>query len=157
MQKPTHLHKLTQQLHKSYCPTIITILVLWFFPLFNAFCIWGILQNVEFLCKHVHNKCKWSLLQKFDLKKTNVKKGFLFCKLHVNYTIDAFPNSLMDSTTNPNVKITEGERVEVHSLICNTSRVERCARAPGWGFGWVTNWSIIHMDLHKPNNKLVSA
>jgi hypothetical protein len=26
-----------------------------------------------------------------------------------------------------------------------------------WGLGQVTNMSIIHMDLHKPNKKLVNA
>jgi hypothetical protein len=35
--------------------------------------------------------------------------------------------------------------------------VEGHAGAPGWGLGRVTSGSIIHMDLHKPNNKLVSA
>jgi hypothetical protein len=31
------------------------------------------------------------------------------------------------------------------------------AGALGWGLGRVTNESIIHIDLHKPNNKSVSA
>ncbi len=39
----------------------------------------------------------------------------------------------------------------------NTSRVEGRARAPGWGLGKLTNNSIIHTNLHKPNNKLVNA
>jgi hypothetical protein len=34
------------------------------------------------------------------------------------------PSSLMDSTTSPKVKTTEGEGVGVHSLVCNTSRLE---------------------------------
>jgi hypothetical protein len=159
MQKSTHLHKLAQQLHKLYYPTIITTLVLWFFPLFNAFCIWGILQNVEFLCKHVHNKCKWimSLLQSFDFKKTNVKKDFSFFKLHANYTIDTLPNSLIDSTASWNVKTMEGKGVAECSLVCNISGVEGRARDSEWGLGWVKNGSIIHTDLHKPNNKFVSV
>jgi len=37
---------------------------------------------------------------------------------------DAPPNSLMDSTVSPNVKITEGKRVGVHFLARNVSRVE---------------------------------
>ncbi len=36
---------------------------------------------------------------------------------------DAPPSSLMDSTTNPKMKIAEGEGVGVHSLIHNTSGV----------------------------------
>jgi hypothetical protein len=34
---------------------------------------------------------------------------------------DAPPSSLMDSTTNPKMKTTEGEGVEARSLACNTS------------------------------------
>jgi hypothetical protein len=30
-------------------------------------------------------------------------------------------------------------------------------KALGWGLGRLTNNSITHMDLHKPNNKLVNA
>jgi hypothetical protein len=58
---------------------------------------------------------------------------------------------------NPKVKIIEGERIEVHSLACNTSGVERRARALGWGLKGLTSKSIIHMNLQKPNNKLVNA
>jgi hypothetical protein len=43
------------------------------------------------------------------------------------------------------------------SLVRNTLGAEGHARAPGWGLGQVTSRSIIHMDLHKPNNKLISA
>jgi hypothetical protein len=39
----------------------------------------------------------------------------------------------------------------------NTLRVEGRVGAPGWGLGRMTSKLIIHMDLHKPNNKLVSA
>ncbi len=39
----------------------------------------------------------------------------------------------------------------------NTSEVEEHARASGWGLGRVTSESIIHTDLHKPNNKMVNA
>jgi len=35
--------------------------------------------------------------------------------------------------------------------------VEGHVGALGWGLGRVINNSIIHMDLHKLNNKLVSA
>ncbi len=46
----------------------------------------------------------------------------------------------------------EGQGVEAHSLICSTSEIKRRVGAPGWGLKWMTNGSIIHMDLHKPNN-----
>jgi hypothetical protein len=47
----------------------------------------------------------------------------------------------------------EGEEVGVRSLAYNTSKVEGCAGALGWGLGRLTNNSITHMDLHKSNNK----
>jgi hypothetical protein len=63
---------------------------------------------------------------------------------------------LIDSTTNPNVKTTEGKGVvRARSLVHNTSKVEGRVGAPGWGLGWVTSRSIIHTNLHKPNNKLL--
>jgi hypothetical protein len=34
---------------------------------------------------------------------------------------------------------------------------EMHARALEWGLGWVTSRSIIHINLHKLNNKLVNA
>jgi hypothetical protein len=42
-------------------------------------------------------------------------------------------------------------------LACNTLGVKGRARALVWGLGQMTNGSIIHMNLHKPNNTLVSA
>ncbi len=51
----------------------------------------------------------------------------------------------------------EEEGIKVRSLTRNTLGVEVCARAPKWGVGIVTSGSIIHMDLHKPNNKLVNV
>jgi hypothetical protein len=71
--------------------------------------------------------------------------------------IDAPPHSLKDSNVSLKVKITEKKGVGVCSLTHSTSGVTRCARAVGWGLRRVTNKSIIHTDLHKPNNKLVSA
>jgi hypothetical protein len=59
-------------------------------------------------------------------------------------------------TASPKLKRTEGG-IRAHSLACNTSRVQGCARALEWGLGRLTSKSITHMDLHKPNNKLVSA
>jgi hypothetical protein len=62
----------------------------------------------------------------------------------------------MDSTLNPKVKTTEGEGVGVRSLAQNTLGVKGRVRTPRWGLRRLTNKSITHMDLHKPN-KLVSA
>ncbi len=49
------------------------------------------------------------------------------------------------------------KKVGVHSLICNTSGVEGCVGAQGWGLRWMTSGSIIHTNLHKPNNWLVNS
>jgi len=43
------------------------------------------------------------------------------------------------------------------SLVCNTSGVEGCVGASGWGLRRLKNKSITNTDLHKPNNKLISA
>jgi hypothetical protein len=51
----------------------------------------------------------------------------------------------------------EKEGVGVHNLAHNTLGVEGRVGASGWGLGQVTSGSIIHTNLHKPNNKLVSA
>jgi hypothetical protein len=63
----------------------------------------------------------------------------------------------MDPIARPKMKIAEGEGVGARSLARNTSRVEGRVGAPGWGLGRLTSKSIIHTDLHKPNNKWVSA
>jgi len=63
----------------------------------------------------------------------------------------------MDSTTSPKVKTTKEEGIGAHSLACNTLRVKGCARALGCGLGRLNSNSITHTDLHKPDNKLVSA
>jgi hypothetical protein len=58
----------------------------------------------------------------------------------------------MDSTMSLKVKIMEGEGVGACSLACIISKVERHVRAPRWGLGRLMSISIIHTDLHKPNN-----
>jgi hypothetical protein len=63
----------------------------------------------------------------------------------------------MDSIPNPKVKTIKGEGVRACSLARSTLGVEGRVRALGWGLGKLTNTSIIHKKLHKPNNKLVSA
>jgi hypothetical protein len=51
----------------------------------------------------------------------------------------------------------EEKEVTVCSLSRNTSGVKGCAGALGSKLGRLTSKSIIHMDLHKPNNNLVSV
>jgi len=48
-------------------------------------------------------------------------------------------------------------KIWVCSLAYNTLGVEGRVETLGWGLGLMTSGSIIHMNLHKPNNKLVSA
>jgi hypothetical protein len=64
---------------------------------------------------------------------------------------------LMDSIASPKMTTTKGEGVGVRSLACNISGLEGRVGAPGWGLGRLTSKSITHTDLHKLNNKLVSA
>ncbi len=52
--------------------------------------------------------------------------------LNQTITINAPLSSLMDSTTSPKVKTTEGKGVGARCLVHNTSRVEGCAGAPRW-------------------------
>jgi len=54
------------------------------------------------------------------------------------------------------VKTTEGYKVGVCSLARSTSRVEGHAGALGWRLEGMTSESIIHTNLHKPNNRLVT-
>jgi hypothetical protein len=64
---------------------------------------------------------------------------------------DTLAHSLKES--NVNLKMETMEGVEVRSLVCNTLGVEGHVGAPGCGLRKVTSGSIIHTDLHKPNNK----
>jgi hypothetical protein len=70
---------------------------------------------------------------------------------------NAPPSSLMDLVASPKVKIMEGEGARVCSLACSTSGVEGRAKVPKCGLERLTNNLVTHIDLHKPNNKLVSA
>ncbi len=56
----------------------------------------------------------------------------------------------------PKVTIVEGKGV-VGVPSSQHFGVEGCVGASGWGLGRLTSKSITHVDLHKPNNKLVSA
>jgi len=63
----------------------------------------------------------------------------------------------MDPIVSPMMTTTEGEGVGACSLAHNTYGVEEHVGALGWGLGKLTSKLITYMDLHKPNNKLVSA
>jgi hypothetical protein len=58
---------------------------------------------------------------------------------------------------NSKVKIIEGKVVGVCSLSHITLGVKGHVATLGWGLGKLISNSITHTDLHKPNNKLVSA
>ncbi len=64
-------------------------------------------------------------------------------------TFDAPPNSLMDSTVIPKVKIVEGKGVGACSLARSISRLKGCAGVSEMGLGRLASGSIIHTDLHK--------
>jgi len=55
------------------------------------------------------------------------------------------------------VKTTKEEGIEVCPLTHNILGAEGCVRASRWGLERMTSKSIIHMNMHKPNNKLVNA
>jgi hypothetical protein len=55
------------------------------------------------------------------------------------------------------VKTIKETRMGICFLLHNTSRVEGHVGALGWGLGQVTSEFIIHMDLHKLNNKFINA
>jgi hypothetical protein len=57
----------------------------------------------------------------------------------------------------PKVKTMEEEEVGAHSLACRTLGVERRVGVLGSKLGRLISNLITCMNLHKPNNKLVSA
>jgi hypothetical protein len=63
----------------------------------------------------------------------------------------------MDPIASPKMKTTKGKGVGACSLAHNISGVEGRVGAPRWGLRRLTSKSIIHMDMHKLNNKLVNA
>jgi hypothetical protein len=76
---------------------------------------------------------------------------------YMGYICDAPPSSLRDSTLSPKMKTSEREGIGASSLARNTSGVEGCVGALGWGLGRLTSKTITHMDLYKPNNKSVNV
>jgi hypothetical protein len=114
---------------------------------FGLPCIFPMLEVVHMLIKYIQ---RWDVLiyDFFDVvRSTKVEINWLWCT----------PKLLDKLNCESKAKTMEGWRVGVCSLIRNTSRVEGHAGASRWGLEQVINGSIIHMDLHKPNNKLVSA
>jgi hypothetical protein len=74
----------------------------------------------------------------FEPFKTTFKKEKYDSMVINNYnepTKVMHPSSLMDSTTSPKVKTTEGEGVVLCSLACNTFRVKGRVGALRWGLG----------------------
>ncbi len=63
----------------------------------------------------------------------------------------------MDSIASPKVTTMEGKRVGARSLTHNILGLKGRVGSLGWGLGILTSKSITYMNLHKPNNKLVSA
>jgi hypothetical protein len=65
----------------------------------------------------------------------------------------------MDSTTSPKVTTMKGKGkgVGAHFFVCSISKIKGHAQALGWGLRRLRSKSIIDIDLHKPNNKLVSV
>ncbi len=72
-------------------------------------------------------------------------------------TIDTSPHCLKDSNASLKVETLKEEGIRVRFLIRSTLGVEGYVGAPGWGLGQMISGSSIHTNLHKPNNKLVSA
>jgi hypothetical protein len=95
----------------------------------------------------------------YDLHKKQScypKGNVLTYVVQIPLVIDAPPNSLMDSTESPKVKTLEGERVRRAPWLATLLRQKGVLELQD-GLGRVTSSSIIHTDLHKPNNKLVCA
>jgi hypothetical protein len=90
-------------------------------------------------------------------KRIVIKKMSNLFELEYWKELDTPPHSLKDSNVSLKVKTTYEEKVGVHSLICNTLGVEGRVRALRWGLRQMTSGSIIHTDLHKPNNKLTNV
>jgi hypothetical protein len=67
------------------------------------------------------------------------------------------PNSLIDSIVSLKVKTTKGEGIGVHSLARSILGVEGHVGALGWKLERAISRSIIHTNLHRPNNKLVNV
>ncbi len=101
----------------------------------------------------LHNCYKFGVV--FFLHPDHVPLFFINKFIWSSY-VHAPSHSLNDLNANLKVEITK-EGIKIRSLTCNISKVERCVGALGWGIGRVTSGSIIFMNLHKSNNKLVNV
>jgi hypothetical protein len=93
--------------------------------------------------------------KKFTLSHTHN----LFIVLKITHQMthpQAPPSSLMDSTSSPKAKTTEGEKVG-HALWLTTLWGIRACWSSGMGLARLISNSITDTHLQKPNNKLVSA
>ncbi len=88
-------------------------------------------------------------------KDIKIWKFYPNFELDFDIDIDTSLSFLINSTTNPRWK-QKGYKVGVCSLARSTSRVEGHAGALGWKLEGMTSESIIHTNLHKPNNRLVT-
>jgi hypothetical protein len=70
---------------------------------------------------------------------------------------DALPSFLDGLIASPKVHTTKREGIGACSLAYSTLGVKGHAGIPRWGLGILTNNSITHTNLQKPNNKLISA
>ncbi len=77
--------------------------------------------------------------------------------LKPNIVYDAPPHSWKYSNVSLKMKTMKDERVGVRSLVHNILRVKEHVKVMKWVLGRGTSGSIIHTNLHKLNNKLVSA
>jgi len=69
----------------------------------------------------------------------------------------ALPSSLIYSNVSLRWKITKRYEVGARFLVRNILKVEGHVGILKWGLTRVKSKSIIHTDLHKPNNKLISV
>jgi hypothetical protein len=89
---------------------------------------------------------KWKYCHRC-FKKWKCKK-----KYHRTWCTFTFLERFKSKSENENIKMNW-----IRSLVCRTSGEERCVGAFGWGLWRVISESIIHTNLHKPNNKLVNV
>ncbi len=130
----------------------------------NEKSFWSTLHKIWFALQNTNNSllALVSLVWNFDNYICNWNKNldllFLTFKIII-YCVAPWhtPNSLIDSIVSPKIKTMEGYWIGICFLACNTLGVKGHAEVPGWGLRQMTKKSIIHTNLHKPNNKFVNA
>jgi len=113
-----------------------------------------------------YNKIKTTWKSYFQITTNNVTiltylhKDIQIYNIHnlkPNIVYDAPPHSWKYTNVSLKMKTTKYERVGVHSLVHNILGVKKHATIPRWVLRQSTSESIIQTNLHKLNNKLVSA